>query len=227
MRRSNSIIWGIVLIAVSLVLLLNAFEIANINLFFDGWWTFFIIIPCFAGLFNSSDRGSNLIGLVIGILLFLACRDIFAFDILWKLFVPAIIALMGIKMIYKGTFARRNANGFPVLEGNGNCGTSTFAAFSGRGLNYNNEVFQGAELTAIFGGIKCDLRNAIIENDVVINTCSLFGGIDILVADDVNVKVDSNSLFGGVDMKKHQNRYDNAHTIYLNSTCMFGGVDIK
>ena len=227
MRRSNSIIWGIALVVVSLVLLLNAFEIADIDLFFDGWWTLFIIVPCFADLFNGSDRESNFIGLVIGILLFLACRDIFAFDILWKIFVPAIIALMGIKMIYKGTFARRNEDGFPALEGNGNGGTSTFAAFSGRNLNYNNEVFRGAELTAIFGGVKCDLRNAIIEEDVVINACSLFGGIDILVPDDVNVKVDSNSLFGGVDAKKHENRYDNAHTIYLNSTCMFGGVDVK
>lgn len=227
MRRTNNIIWGILLIAVSMVLLLNAFEIASIHLFFNGWWTLFIIIPCFVGLFNGTDRGSNLIGLVIGILLFLGCRDIFSFDIIWKIAFPAIIAFMGFKMLYKGTLGRRNGELIPVYANGKAHGKSTFAAFSGQTLRYDEEVFHGADFTAIFGEVKCDLRNAIFEDDVVINTCSLFGGIDIWVPDDVNVKVDSNSIFGGVDAKRHENRYENTRTIYINSTCMFGGVDIK
>ena len=36
--------------------------------------------------------------------------------------------------------------------------------------------FNGANLTAVFGGVKCDLRNAIIEEDALINACSVFGG---------------------------------------------------
>ena len=31
---------------------LNALEITDINIFFDGWWTLFIIVPCFIGLFK-------------------------------------------------------------------------------------------------------------------------------------------------------------------------------
>lgn len=53
------------------------------------------------------------------------------------------------------------------------------------------------------------------------------GGADILLPDNVNIKVNSNSLFGGVDNKNHQNLKDNAHTVYLNGTCIFGGVDVK
>ena len=37
MRRTNNIIWGILLIAVSMVLLLNAFEIASIPLLVIGY----------------------------------------------------------------------------------------------------------------------------------------------------------------------------------------------
>ena len=79
----------------------------------------------------------------------------------------------------------------------------------------------------MFGGIKCDLRNAVFESDTVINACSIFGGMDILLPENVNVKVNSNSLFGGIDNKKHQNSKDNQYTVYLNGTCIFGGVDVK
>ena len=49
------------------VLGINALSIAYIDIFFDGWWTLFIIIPCFIGLFNDRDRTGNLIGLVVGV----------------------------------------------------------------------------------------------------------------------------------------------------------------
>jgi predicted membrane protein len=102
---------------------------------------------------------------------------------------------------------------------------SGFAAFSGCDMNYDGEVFEGAELTAVFGGVKCDLRNAIIEKDCAIQVSAIFGGIDIFIPDNVNVKVSSNSIFGGVSNKTavHQS----APTIYVGGTCMFGGVEIK
>ena len=99
------------------------------------------------------------------------------------------------------------------------------ATFSGCDMNYDGEVFEGAELTAVFGGVKCDLRNAIIEKDCAIQVSAIFGGIDIFVPAGINVRVNSNSIFGGVSNKTavHQN----APTIYVSGTCMFGGVEIK
>lgn len=224
MKRINSIIWGLVLLAVSAVLILNAFEVTSIEIFFDGWWTLFIIVPSFIGVFNDNDKTGNIIGLLIGAFLLLACQNIIDFDIVWKLIVPVIIAVIGIKMIFGVIGGNR---GFKSIEANRNDFKTGFAAFSGQDINFDNEIFRGAELTAIFGGIKLDLRKAFFEGDAVINACCIFGGADILLPDNVNVKVNSNSLFGGIDNKKHQNSKDNLHTVYLNGTCIFGGVDIK
>ena len=224
MKRINSIIWGLALLAVSAVLILNAFEVTSIEIFFDGWWTLFIIVPSFIGLFNDNDKTGNIIGLLIGTFLLLACQNIIDFDIVWKLIVPVIIAVIGIKMIFGGIGGNR---GFKSIKANSKDFKTGFAAFSGQDINFDNEVFRGAELTAIFGGIKLDLRNAFFEGDTVINACCIFGGADILLPDNVNVKVNSNSLFGGIDNKKHKNSNDNLHTIYLNGTCIFGGVDVK
>ena len=54
---------------------------------------------------------------------------------------------------------------------------------------------------------------------------AIFGGIDIFVPDNINVKVSSNCIFGGISNKTSVHK--DAPTIYISGTCMFGGVEIK
>ena len=42
MKKVGSVLWGIVLIAAGVIWALNEFNVTNINVFFDGWWTLFI-----------------------------------------------------------------------------------------------------------------------------------------------------------------------------------------
>lgn len=227
MKKLSSILWGIVLVAAGVIFALNAFEITDISIFFDGWWTLFIIVPCTIGLFSEREKTGNLIGLLIGVFLLLCCQDILSFDMLWKLAVPAIIIIIGIKMIFGGIFGNKGAEIMKKLKENGKEPKYGTATFSEQNMSFDGELFEGAELNAIFGGVKCDLRNAVIDKDCVINATAIFGGIDILIPDGVNVKVRSNSIFGGVSDKRYRNSKENTFTVYVNATCMFGGVDIK
>ena len=89
-------IWGIVLVAVGVLLVLSAFSVVDFDLYFDGWWTLFIIIPCLAGIVTENDKGGYVIGLVIGVLLLLSAQDVISFDILWQIFVPAVVIVIGL-----------------------------------------------------------------------------------------------------------------------------------
>lgn len=227
MKKLSSILWGVALIIVGVIFAFNTLEIGpHINVFFDGWWTLFIIVPCLIGIFSSHEKTGNIVGLIIGVILLLCCQGFIDFDILWKLIVPIIIIFIGVKLIVNGVYGNKTAAVMKAHKDNGNVKT-TCATFSGQNLIFDNEVFNGAELTAVFGGIKCDISNAYIEKDCVINTTSIFGGIDVIAPDYVNIKVNSNSIFGGVSNKKHTNTKTNTVTVYINSTCLFGGVDIK
>ena len=77
MNTMKNIFWGIILVVFGLIWGLNALDITHINIFFNGWWTLFIIIPCFIGLFNDKDKTGNIIGLLIGIALLLCCFVIY------------------------------------------------------------------------------------------------------------------------------------------------------
>lgn len=227
MKRSNQIIWGIILVLIGLLLGINALGIADINLFFDGWWTLFIIVPCAVGLFSGKDVTGNLIGIGIGAFLLLCCQDILDFGMLWKLVFPAIIVLFGVKMIFGNRFDRASSQVIKRLQSsNGQVPFGT-AVFSGEKMTFSGEEFHGAELNAVFGGVECDLRNAIIGQDCVIQASAIFGGIDIYVPTNVNIKVSSNSIFGGVSNKTANFHDELAPTLYIKCNCMFGGVDIK
>lgn len=227
MKKTSKILWGAVLIAIGVIFSLNAFGLTDIKVFFDGWWTLFIIVPCFIGIFTDREKTGNIIGLLIGLFLLLCCQDVLSFATLWKLAIPAVIVIIGLKLILGGLFGDKAVKMISESRQNGDNIKIGCATFSGQDINYDGEVFSGAELTAVFGGVECDLRNAIIEKDCAITASAIFGGIDIYVPDYVNVKINSNSIFGGVSGKNKRPSIPDGITLYINATCIFGGIEIK
>lgn len=225
MKRISSIIWGIVLVAAGVIFALNALNITDVDVFFDGWWTLFIITPCTVGLFTERDKTGNITGIAVGVFLLLCCQDILSFSVLWKLLVPAIVIIAGLKMVFTGLMGNRANDIINKLKSDGKEPKTGCAIFSGCDLTFDGEVFEGAELTAVFGGVNCNLNNAVITKDCAIQASSIFGSIVILVPDNVNVKVSSNSIFGGISNKTAAHK--GAPTLYVSGVCMFGGVDIK
>lgn len=225
MKKTGNIILGILLVIIGGIFALNSLGITDINLFFDGWWTLFIIVPCVIGLFKEREKTGNLIGIAVGVFLLLCSNDILDFSIFRKLVIPAIIVILGLKLVISSVSGNKANTILSKMKADGDTPKVGCATFSGCNLSYDNEVFTGAELTAVFGGVKCDLRNAIIQNDCAIQVCAIFGGIDILVPESINVKVSTTSIFGGSSNKTMPKK--DVPTLYISGTCLFGGVDIK
>lgn len=225
MNKISSILWGLVLVALGVIFGLNALEITSIDIFFDGWWTLFIIVPCLIGLITDKDKTGSLIGLLIGTLLLLAIRDIISFEIISKLALPIILVIIGLSIIFKNTITTKINKKIKELTNNELF--SYTATFSGENVKFPNKEFIGANINAVFGGVDMDLRNSIITKEAVINTSAIFGGVNILVPNDINVIVKSTSIFGGTDNKVNNTDTENRPTIYINAFNLFGGVEVK
>ena len=221
MNNIKNILWGIILVIIGVIIGLNTIGITDIDIFFDGWWTLVIIVPCFIGLFTNKDKTGNIIGLLVGVILLLGMQNIIDFNLIWKLLLPSIIVIIGLSLIFKNTFNSKINNEIKKLNNKNTKDNEYCATFSGQRIDFPNEEFKGATLNSVFGSITCDLREAKIKEDVVINASSVFGGIDIIVPDDVNIKIKSNSIFGGVNNKKKNNE-DKKYTIYVNASCLVG-----
>lgn len=220
MKKITKIIGGLILIAVGVLFALNALKITNFDIFFDGWWTLFIIVPCLIGLFTEKDKIGNLLGIIVGVVLLLACRDIISFDLLWKLIVPAVIVVVGIKLIWGGISKKSAPKKSPDSK-------KHIALFSGSDLDFSGESFDGTDLIAIFGGMEVHLENAVIDHDITVSATAVFGGIEIFLPENVKVKVSSTSIFGGVGNERKGKTSDSPVTVYVNGSGIFGGVDVK
>ena len=201
MKDKKKIIWGIVWIAIGIFVALTWFDVIKIDLFFNGWWTLFIIVPGVIGLITEKDKVGNLVVIGIGVMLLLWQQDVFSFDMMWKIALPVLIVLGGVKMLVGG-FKRSGKEDEPVLSADGKTKTST----------------------AVFGGCDANLSAERVED---LKCVAVFGGVDILVPAHVNVKIHSTAFFGGVDNEEHQNLAENTATLHVYTTTVFGGVEIK
>lgn len=229
MKKSKAIIWGIILIAAGVLWALSSLELVEVNIFFEGWWTLFIIVPCTFSLFTSPDKISAAVGVAVGVLLLLSVRDIISWDMIMKLVIPAIIVLIGVKLIANAFSEKKTEKIEESLKNNADDLDNVFCIFTGEKVNCNGKVFRGAEINAIFGGVDYDLRGAVIEPDCAIKATAIFGGIDIFVPENVKVRVKSTGIFGGTSNKARRpdDGADNVVTLYVSSLALFGGVDIK
>lgn len=218
MKKISTVIVGIVFIVVGIIVGLNSFGITNINIFFDGWWTLFIIIPAINGLVTNEEKTGSIIWLIIGIALLLGCQDLISFDILWKLTLPVILVFIGLSIMFNNNGKKSSKN----TDDNEYC-----ACFSGQTIKFDGKDFKVAEVNAIFGGITIDLTNAKVKDGAVIDATAVFGGVTILIPEDLKVEIKSTSVFGGVSDKTKNKEKKDKVTLHVNGCSIFGGVDIK
>ena len=101
MKKVRNILWGIFFIIIGLIIAGNILEITDIDLFFDGWWATLIIIGCTIGLITEKEKKGNVIGLVIGIVLFLSSKDILDLFLLIQLVFPTALVCLGLYLMFK------------------------------------------------------------------------------------------------------------------------------
>ena len=236
MKKSSKIIWGVALILVGVLIALNQLEILKINLFFEGWWTLFIIVPCVIGLCRKENFAGNLIGIAIGVALLLMQQNVIDFELIWKLWLPILLVCIGVGFIFSNKGKPDYSDEIATLckevdsdETLKDKKINGFAAFSGSKYKADGENFVGGDLTAVFGGLNYDFRNSVFTGKTVLNVSAIFGGIDLFLPENVIVKIKSTSIFGGVEDKRKsaQSTAEDAPVVYVNALAMFGGVDIK
>ncbi|MBQ1298802.1 hypothetical protein IIY24_03150 [Candidatus Saccharibacteria bacterium] len=229
MKQIKPIIWGIAIITLGIIFGGNALGLFTLDIFFDGWWTLFIIIPSLVSLITDKDKIMSLGFIAVGVILLLAAQNVFSYDVAWKVILAVFLVAVGLSIIIKSIFHNKNdqevAKKIEDLKNNKTM-DSQFSAFSGSDRVYKDEIFNGANLSAIFGGVNLDLRDAKFEKDTVIKAFALFGGIDIKVPEGVKVKLKSGFIFGGISDDRKSATEKGKYTIYIDATGGFGGVSI-
>lgn len=231
-NKFGNILWGLFFIAIGVGLVGNIFGLWNFTLFFNGWWTLFIIVPSVISMVQHSVNLGNILGLAAGVLLLMGAQDIIDFGLVWKLLVALAFVCIGLNIMFAGLFQRKwrtaaKQAAVSAQQHSGSAaGVSYTAVFNGQNIRYPHEPFTSANLVCIFGGVDLDLREAVIDHDITITMTCVFGGCDIFLPPNVEPVMGVTSIFGGCDNKTAA-AIPGSPKAYIGGTCVFGGSDIK
>ncbi len=233
-KTAKTILWGILLILVGVIIALNIMGV-KIPIFFDGWWTLLIILPCLYGIVVGADRFLNAIGLLIGVGLLLAARDVIQYRQLARLVLPVCLILIGGYLIVRAVFRNPSGN-VPSPSAGSNAsytqtastGNKEYNAFlSGSKLNFDGQSFHGAKFSAILGSVSCDLRNAFITQDITIEANTFFGSVELFMPADVHVVVENSSFLGDLKNRAVSPANVSAPTVTVKVTNFLGSTEIQ
>ena len=97
--NKRNLFWGIVLIVVGILFLGRNMNWWNFSIFFEGWWTLFLIVPSIISLVRKESMGTSFLILVLGVLMLLASQNVIEWSTIWKVFLPIIIMVVGLLII--------------------------------------------------------------------------------------------------------------------------------
>jgi hypothetical protein len=102
------------------------------------------------------------------------------------------------------------------------------ALFGGRDQRVASRAFRGGDLTVLFGGLDLDLRDAEpAERPVRVGVTAAFGGVEIAVPGDWNVRMDVVPILGGAeDERRREPRDHDDLDLVVEGFVAFGGVSV-
>ena len=220
-RLSPQVILGALIVLVGIVLLFRTTDV------YDAGWLLtyvpllFVLLGIYALVVSGFRNvvGAGIVIIVAGAWQLVALGYLEA-DRVWELW-PLLIVFFGISVLL-GQYRSRSK---PTTADH----PTAMALFGGSELRSQSKQFSGADLTALFGGVELDMRDAEISDPPArVSVTAAFGGVDLVVPREWNVQIDVVPLFGGAsdERTRDPDEHENVDLV-VTGLVLFGGVGIE
>lgn len=219
-RKSNPrMAIGLIFIVVGVLFLLDNYGILFFDLPYFKFHVEYILIAL--GIFFLATDRSKAVGTIL-----VAIGVFSLFPSIWPLILVALGAFI---------LMRKEGQAFSFNEKKIDLESADFiddvAIFGGGHKSFTSKNFRGGKLTAIFGGGEMNFGACnLADGNNILDIFTVFGGYEIIVPADWNIRNDVVSIFGGISDEriKDPNRvYDENKILTLKGLALFGGIEIK
>ncbi len=214
-QKNSKAILGIFLVLIGVVLLLDNLRILpRLPWWIYEWYTVMIVIGILAFFLGNRTAAVVFGGLGLAFML----QDLFYFS--WRDFWPIILIIIGVSFFFRRqlntTGSITNENYFDSVN-----------IFGGGNQKILSHKLEGGKVTTIFGGAEIDLRESKPVSGATIEIFTMFGGLELFVPEDWNIRVDVTSIFGGFEDHRKNSTDENAPLVIIKGATIFGGGEIK
>jgi predicted membrane protein len=232
-RARNKIFLGIAVIIIGIIVMMKQLHILPYFHVREVWPFVLIAVGIFIGLKNRFHSVAPFILIGVGLFHLIPA---FSFNFggheiySHKLAGPIALICIGIVLIL-----RHGKKKFPKKHFSMNTVTENIlevdVVFGGRKEFITAKDFQGGRVTATFGGAEINLLSADSSSNLIeLEVRATFGGVEIIVPANWNIKNQIETAFGSVEDQRRMRSKDfneAEKTLVLKGSCTFGGVEIK
>jgi len=240
-RFPSGLSWGLAIIAIGTIFLLDQMGIVSAGYIFRFFWPAVLIFFGVEGVVFCSGPGrfwGSFLTLA-GVVLLLS--NLGYLHIRWSMFWPLAIILWGLWILSRTLGVSSSWGGpkwiRPLMNVNAEQGVAsdspelrTDTVFSSSHRRITSKDFRGGKLAAVFGELKIDLTEADIEGDeAVIHLDAVFGAVEIRVPNTWIIASRGAAVFGEYsDRTVHaQPPGPGAKRLIVKGGAVFGSVVIK
>ena len=220
-QTTTRIITGLIILAIGVGALLDALQVIQFWGWFGTWWPVILVLTGLITL--TADLAKNYIWgiaqIIVGGFLLIKNLGIVDFNI-FALIAPVVIIAIGLSIL-------ANASGRGKVASASYDSDDVVAVLSGSDVKNKSQAYKGGKITAIFGGVQLDLRDAKIKGEAQLDVFTLCGGVELKVPRDWKVVVKATPIAGGVENKSEGSDDPKAPILTLTGTVALGGVEIK
>lgn len=215
----SRIIMGLAIVSVGVGFLLGNLGILNFNELASTWWPLAVILGGIL-IFISDPKSYLWALLVLGLGVLWQLQKLGVTDVNpWQLFWPAVIILVGFSILMNRSAARLRVSKTERED--------ITAILGGSDQRNSSQDFKGSKVSAIMGGVKLDLRKAVIKKEATIEIFTFWGGVELLVPSNVIVKNKSSVILGGIEDKTEHDTAKDAPVLYITGDIIMAGVEVK
>lgn len=213
------VFFGLMIVALGGILLAHNLGIINFDawgLFWGVFWGGLFLIAGITALFGRRTWVWGLVLCAIGASIILGASGVVDINF-WKIFWPLVLVVVGLGVLFKVGPAKS--------KGAADKSNEKVAIFYGEDARPKGD-YDGGSLSAVFGGVNLDLRQAKVKDGAVIEIFTFCGGIEINMPSDVIVQNEVRGILGGSEDKTVPDAKAKK-TVILRGECILGGLEIK
>ncbi len=225
-NKNGKLIFGIILMVMGGLFIANNLDLIpkDAKRIIFSWQMLLIGLGLLKISFDSRKTG-GIILLLIGSF-FMMPKLMFIPTDIAKIFWPSIFLIIGAVLV----FANNKYFSFWKKKTYGKNEFNSVNIFSGGERIIESKDFEGGNVISVFGGSEINLRNAqILGESAEINMLTVFGGTEIVIPDNWELKLEAFSIFGGLSDERRNTSTNviDKKVLVVKGLVIFGGGEIK
>jgi predicted membrane protein len=224
-RSQGRIFWGILLILVGGLFLLDRMDWLDFGDLIGRFWPVVFILLGVSILLSNNFKnvGSGLFFILFGAFFLLLRLRVFDREV-WNYVWPVAIIAAGLWLLLRP--GRHPDKGAPSEVGGEDLNINQI--FSGTARKIESQDFRGGKADVVFGSAEIDLRSArLAGGQATLILSAVFGSIEVFVPRDWQIVLEGTPVLGSIESRKKGATIAPTETLTIKGSAVFGSIEVK